>query len=137
MRWSDIPFQPKSRTLRQFAACWLVVFFLLGLVQYHLKHRPQLGLILIGAALLLGIPGLLRPGLVRPIFVSWMVLAFPIGWGLSQTMLLVMFYAILTPVALLFRMRGRDPLRRRRSICASYWVRKETPKDVRAYFRQY
>ena len=138
MKWSDIPFQPTARTLRQFAACWLAAFLFLGLSQYHFKHRPHLGLVLIGGALLLGIPGLLRPKWVRPIFVGWMVVAFPIGWIVSMLMLLLLYFAVFAPMGLLFRLIGRDVLVRRSTPGReTFWVLKRSAVDVRQYFRQY
>jgi hypothetical protein len=53
-------------------------------------------------------------------------------------MLFVMFYGVITPVALVFRLRGRDLLRRRPEPGATtFWLPKDTPQDVRSYFRQY
>jgi hypothetical protein len=53
-------------------------------------------------------------------------------------MLLLMYYAILTPVAFLFRLQGRDLLRRKREPDATtFWLPKDTPQDVRSYLRQY
>jgi len=122
--------------LRQFSAGWIVCFGLLAARQYFRgHHEAAIALGVVGVVF--GVSGLGRPGVMRWIFVSWMMLAFPIGWVLSQIMLLLMFYVILTPVAVLVRIGGRDVLRRRRSNCESYWVVKETPKDVRSYFRQY
>ena len=39
----------------------------------------------------------------------------PRRWLISRLMLLLMFYGVITPVALFFRMRGRDLLRRKRA----------------------
>ena len=39
-----------------------------------------------------------------------MVLAFPIGWTVSQVMLALMFFGLFTPIGLVFRLIGRDPL---------------------------
>ena len=53
-------------------------------------------------------------------------------------MLLVMYYGVITPVALLFRIQGRDLLRRKRLPSeTTFWAPKQTPQDVRSYFRQY
>src|SRR6478609_6215247 len=138
MKWSDIPFHPKDRTLRQFAACWLVIFTLLGLSQYYLKHRPQLGLLLIGGALLLGIPGLFRPKLLRPVFVGWMVLVFPIGWAVSLLLLALLYFVVFTPIAWVLHLAGRDALGRRyASGQETFWSPKRSTFDVIQYFRQY
>mgnify|MGYP001438334408 CR=1 FL=1 len=138
MTWSDIPFRPTSKALRQFAAAWLVFFLAFGAHQYLVRRHPMAGLVLMGFALVIGLPGLIKPAAVRWLFVGWMVVAFPIGWLISQLMLLIMFYGLITPVALFFRLRGRDLLRRKPAPPgASYWLPKATPHDVRSYFRQY
>ena len=97
-----------------------------------------LGSLLAALAVGLGLTGLIRPAWVRPVFVGWMMLAFPIGWLMSQVMLIVMFALVITPVGCLFRLIGRDPLALTppRSV-GSYWQPKPMPVDVRRYFRQY
>src|SRR4051812_131040 len=113
MTWSSLPLNPSLRTLRQFAAAWLVFFAGLGAHQYVAKGNPSAGLALGLMALLVGMPGLIRPGILRWVFVTWMVLAFPIGWLISNLILAVMFYGLITPMALVFKMRGRDALNRK------------------------
>jgi hypothetical protein len=75
---------------------------------------------------------------VRLIYVGWMVLAFPIGWTISQIMLAVMFIGLFAPIGLIFWLVGRDPLHRTR--CPgreSFWVPKPAPADLRRYFKQF
>src|SRR5881394_976944 len=122
MKWSDVPFQPTEKALRQFAAGWLVFFLSFGAHQYLARGHHQLGLAFGLLAVFVGWLGLVRPATVRWLFVGWMVLAFPIGWLMSQLMLLTMFYIIITPVALFLRLRGRDLLSRRpTSGAVSFW----------------
>ena len=138
MKWSDLPFNPSRRALRQFAALWLVCFLALGATQYFVRNRPLLGLTLAAAAVMLGIPGLMRPSLLRWVFVACMVVTFPIGWLLSLLVLLALYFLVFTPVAALLRLRGRDVLGRTPAPERdSFWEPKNTPLDVRGYFRQY
>jgi hypothetical protein len=55
----------------------------------------------------------------------------------SQATLLVLFFGVITPVAMLFALVGRDRLARRRPQQDTYWKPKATPQDVRRYLRQY
>ena len=138
MTWSDISSRPTTRALRQFAAAWLVFFLALGAHQYLVRKHPSAGLALMALALVIGLPGLIKPAVVRWLFVGSTVVAFPIGWLISLLMLLLMYYCVITPVALLFRLRGRDLLCRKRApSAATFWLPKHTPQDVRRYFRQY
>jgi len=137
MTFKDIPTDPTPKALRQFAAAWLVFFLAFGVHQFLVRGHQTVGIVMAVAAVVIGPLGLVWPPAVRWIFVGWMVLAFPIGWVLSQVMLLLMFYGLLTPVAALFRLRGRDILHCKRSDRETYWLPKQTPTDVRSYFKQY
>ncbi len=138
MKWSDIQFKPTPKVLRQFAAMWLVFFLAFGAHQYWARGHHRTGLVMGVLAVVFGVLGLIRPAAMRWIFVGWMVLAFPIGWLISQLMLLVLFFVVLTPVALLFRMRGRDLLHRKPGPNqTSFWLPKRTPEDIRNYLKQY
>ena len=66
-----------------------------------------------------------------------MIAAFPIGWTVSQFMLLVLFYVVFTPVALVFRLMRRDALGLRRRDAASYWAVKPGAARAEDYFRQF
>jgi Saxitoxin biosynthesis operon protein SxtJ len=138
MQWSDIQFHPPGKTLRQFAGLCLVFFS--GLAVWHAttSGRGTLTIVLAALALITGLVGLLCPWLIRPIYVGWMVLAFPIGWTVSQAMLALMFYGLFTPIGLLFRLTGRDLLQRgRRPRAESYWSPKPSTTDPRRYFKQF
>ena len=138
MNWTDIDFHPTDRVLRQFAGAWLLVLGAIGASQWLLRGNARAGLALVVAGLVIGIAGLLRPMAVRWIFVAATVAAFPIGWVVSQVMLLVLFIGVITPIALLFKLQGRDRLARKRTIGQqSYWKPKAPARDVRRYLRQY
>ena len=138
MKWSDIPLRPTARALRQFSAAWLVVFLAIGARQYLAYGHHLWGSILMALAVTIGLSGLIWPTAVHWIFVGWMAVAFPIGWLVSQLLLVVLFYGVITPVAVLFRLRGRDILCRNQATEGStYWIPKRTPQDVRSYFRQF
>ena len=66
-----------------------------------------------------------------------MAITYPIGWVVSHVVLAVLFLGVFTPVAVLFRLIGRDALARRRPPDrATYWLPMPAPDDVRSYFRQ-
>ena len=84
MQWTDIPFDPPRTTLRQFAGLCLVVFGGMALWEALVRGHTRSRLILASLALAIGPLGLVRPEWIRWFFVGWMVLAFPIGWTVSQ-----------------------------------------------------
>ena len=138
MQWSDIPFRPPEKTLRQFAGLWLVFFGGLAPWEWFGRHHANLAIALAALALTVGPLGLARPGWCGRSTSAWMVLAFPIGWTVSQVMLALMFYGLFTPIGLVFRLIGRDPLQRaRQPALESYWTPKPAPADLRRYFKQF
>ncbi|HEX3449234.1 MAG TPA: SxtJ family membrane protein [Isosphaeraceae bacterium] len=138
MHWSDIPFDPPRTTLRQFAGLWLVFFGGMALWQGLARGRVGQALVLALIAVTIGPLGMVRPDWMRWVYVGWMILAFPIGWTVSQVMLAVMFFGLFTPIGLLFRLVGRDSLHRARSPeRSSYWSPKPAPADLRRYFKQF
>jgi hypothetical protein len=133
----DVPTITTNRTLRQFAGLWLLVFG--GLAGWYGIHHsnPALGLTFLALGALVGVLGLTKPRRIGPLFVSLMTLTYPVGWLVSRLILALLFYGMFTPLALFFRVIGRDALvRRRRPDCPSHWVPKPTPRDVRGYLRE-
>ena len=132
------PSSTSARHLRQFAAAWLVFLLAAGLHQGFVRGHQKTGVILAIVALVVGVLGLIKPAAIRWIYAGAMALTFPIGWVISRLMVLLMFYGIITPVALFFKLRGRDLLcRKPRPGRVSFWTPKSTPQDVRSYFRQF
>jgi hypothetical protein len=124
------------RTLRQFAALWIVILGALGAWHGLVKGRPFLGVLLSVLAVSIGIVGLIRPEKVRPIYSGLMALTYPIGRVVSLVLLAALFYGVFTPLGLLFRLVGRDALGIRRRDQQSYWTPKPDIVDIRSYMRQ-
>jgi hypothetical protein len=74
----------------------------------------------VGAVLLL--LGFVRPGLLKGPSALWWRFAAALGYVNSRIILTVAFALVLTPLGLIWRILGRDPLRRRRPAAgASGW----------------
>jgi hypothetical protein len=138
MNWADIDLHPSNRVLRQFAAAWLLVLGVIGVNQWFFRGNPRIAMTILVIAVAVGTIGLLRPQSIRSVFVVCTLATFPIGWFVSQLMLLTLFAVVITPVAWLFKINGRDRLWRKRTPeRPSYWKPKAPMHDVRRYLRQY
>lgn len=137
MRWSDLPFGATERTLRRFAGLWLAFFAVLSAWRWSAGAAPGTVVGLAAAGVIVGVAGLVRPALIRPVFVLCLAAAFPIGWFVSRLFLLVVFFGLFTPIALAFKLMGRDALALRPRQVESYWTPKEMPADPRAYLKQF
>jgi hypothetical protein len=128
MKWFNFPLKPTPRVLRQFALAAQQLFL----------HRRATAAGVLGAIALIGLVGLLKPSAVRWLFLGATVAAFPIGWVMTQVVLAVMFYMVLTPLALVFRWRKRDELQLRlKPEQTSFWITRQPERDVRRYLKQF
>lgn len=97
---------------------------------------------MVGSALLLvglvGAAGLIKPRLVKQLFIGAMIVTFPFGWAVTQVMLAIMFYVVMTPIALICRWRGRDPLQiQTQSEKSSFWQPRGDPPPPENYLQQF
>lgn len=91
------------------------------------------GVGLIGALL-----SLLSLDAARLLYVWWMRASMPIGWTLSHVFLSLAFFGVVTPIGVLMRALGRDPMHRRFDRQATtYWTGHEQASDAKRYFRQF
>lgn len=78
------------------------------------------------------------PALGKKLYVGWMVAALPVGWTISRFVLGFVFYVVLTPIGLLMRMTGYDPMKRKLDREAStYWIERPKAPEASRYFRQF
>ena len=125
-----------DRLLRQFAGLWLVFLGGFGIFYAVGRHRVVLGAVLGLLAVIPGLWGLAHPRSMEPIFRIAMAIATPIGLVVSLVLLGVIFYVVITPLALFFKLIGRDALSRRTALATSQWVPREQTTDPRAYWHQ-
>ncbi|MDB5346460.1 MAG: hypothetical protein JWP89_4837 [Schlesneria sp.] len=134
----EINWRPSDRDLRLFA----VVQWFVAAAAAWLLHKKfgwdiaAIALLVASSAGLVG--GLLVPLILRPLFIAWMVAAFPIGWVMSHLVLAIVYYTVITPIGFALRLAGRDTLQRNATPDATtYWTARPQPRESSRYFRQF
>jgi len=126
-----------DRTISQFG--WLFLLFALFIagLQWLRGHSLtwSMTFALIGMAICLA--SQIKPILVRPLFVGWMILLIPINWVVSHLILAAMFFLVFTPIGLCRRLLGADSLRLKKPNAESYWQPRPETSDKRRYLKQY
>lgn len=142
----DLDLIPGEKKLRQFGFIALGALALLAGWIYWRKTLFGLAVepagavasALLAVGSLSGLFSALWPRANQPLYVLLALVSFPIGYVLSHVVLGIIFYLVLTPLGLFFRLVGRDPLSRRFDPEAeSYWTSHAGTKDDERYFRQY
>mgnify|MGYP006288607973 CR=1 FL=1 len=104
--------KPTTKTLREFGfLVGGVGSGLFGLVLPLIKgHALPWQPWLIGS--ILAILGVLLPQSLAPIYRLWMKLGLMLGWINSRIILSIVFFVIITPMALLMKLLNRDTMNR-------------------------
>lgn len=140
----DLNLNPSPKQLRQFGLIGLVVLPLFG---WLFAGKPLPGAFeprqlqihgwFIAAGVALGGFALIRPTLLKWLFVAACVVTFPIGLVLGEVIMATIYMLVFLPVGLFFRITGRDALERDiQKQRDSYWQPKKQPKNAASYFRQ-
>src|SRR5438045_1974684 len=115
------------RELRKFGLSIGGVLLLLGL-WFSYRHRAQ-AVWFLGAGSVLLVLGLGAPKGLKQVYIGWMTLGFLLGFIVSNLLLTLFFYLVLTPTALAARCLGKDFLGRRWDKQAnSYWQERDSSK---------
>lgn len=134
----DIPNEPGPIERKFFG---LIVLLFTGLVGWFLMAKlgwHAAGWILASVGLLVTIAYYAIPALQNRIYRGWLLTFFPLGFVMSHVVLGAIYYLLFTPIAILRRLLGGDPLQRAFDPEAkSYWIDRDGPVEPSRYFKQY
>lgn len=86
---------------------------------------------------LAGIFGLTGTIAARPFYYLWLGIAFFLGLVITPIIITLMYYLLVTPLALLMKAKGRDRLNLKKSNTDSYWTEITPSSDKEQYERQF
>ena len=102
------------------------VLLLVALAPLVHKNAPRWWASIPGIALLAA--ALLRPSLLAPLYRVWFQFGLLLHRIISPVVLGIMFFIVITPIGILMRTFGKDPLHlRHRSEVTSYWIPRIPP----------
>lgn len=121
---------------RSFGYLFSAIIIILGAYLEHKSHSHSVAaaLFLLGGILLA--ISLLKPALLSPLNRAWFVFGMLLGKIVSPIVLGAIFFLMITPIALLMRINGRDALGlRRKKEVATYWVERAAAEPNAASFK--
>ena len=116
----------KGSSNRAFGVVFTAVFLIIALWPLLSGHSPRIWALAISGLVLLitvAVPGLLAvPNRL------WMKFGLLLHRVISPVVLAILFYVVVTPMGLIMRAFGKDPLRLKREVSdPSYWIRRDPP----------
>jgi hypothetical protein len=126
-----------ARELRKFGLMVGGVFVLIG-VLFLLRQRSSY-VIFVGVGAVLMTLGGIWPRALKYVYLAWMALAFALGLIMSNVILTLFFFLLVTPIGLVARLFQKDFLARKwNKQAASYWIPCATEKKIAgSYDRQF
>ena len=119
---------------RTFGVVFATAFTVLALVPLLRGGAPRWWALAAAGVILAA--ALLRPGWLAPVNRVWFRVGRLLHRIVSQIILALLYYAVVTPTGLVIRALGRDPLRLRRDPRAkSYWIPRDPPGPEPATMR--
>lgn len=62
---------------------------------------------------------------LKLLYKGWMKFAHALGWVNTRIILTIVYLLVFTPMALIFKVIGKDPMERKFEKVDSYWVKRE------------
>lgn len=131
---------PSRTQLRWFAALWLPLFgIMVGGMLVWRAHALTAAQVVWGATAVATVLSLISPAIARWVFLGLSYASYPIGFVVSWVALTVLYFVVLTPIGVVMRLAGRDPLRLKADPRAeTYWTpRRHRETDASRAFRQF
>ena len=111
---------------RSFGLVFAAIFALIGLWPLVHWRSPRWWSVVLGGAFLVAALGNLR--ILAPLHRLWLRLGLLLHAVVQPVIMTLLFYTTVTPIALVFRLLGKDPLRLRlEKDATTYWLDRRPP----------
>ncbi|NQV83842.1 MAG: hypothetical protein HQ494_08490 [Rhodospirillales bacterium] len=120
---------------RSFGIVFTVVFAAIGLWPLLDGGAPHLWALIAAGGFLAA--GLVAPALLKPFNRAWFLFGLGLHKVVNPMVMGLLFFLTVTPIALILRIQGKDPLRRRfEPDATSYWIERTPPGPEAETMRQ-
>ena len=141
--FKDVNWNPGRAERKKFAVSLIIGFPVIALIMGTVARLTAnawkpffLWLGVIGLAI--GVVLWLIPQIARPFYAVWFFIGCCVGIVMGNVLFAAFYYLLLTPMGLVMRLAGRDPLRRKFDRATpTYWQDAEKVIDLKRYYRQF
>lgn len=114
--------------IKQFGITLTVILAIFGTLHF-IKHHIVPAQWFFGISIALFLVSISMPKMLKPVYVIFLKVAHALGWFNTRVILILIYYMLITPIALIMRIFGKDLLNRKIDDKApSYWVKRPVLK---------
>ena len=136
MNLVEVNWHPSSRKLRQYGIVMIVGFGLIGLLFRYGFKATDASWVIWGFGAVSGVLGLTGTRAALPLYWLWMGIGFVMGNVMNRLLLALVFYLVVTPMALVMKLVKRDRLHIKPQQTDSYWIDVPPVSGANPYERQ-
>ena len=135
----SVNWNPSRKDLNGFRLISLIATGLIAGFLYAVKQvDPRWCMAIVSVGGFIALSGFISMKLTRYIYIVLIAVTLPIGLTVSFLLMTVFYFGLITPLGCVFRLFGRDALRRRFDRRAqSYWIPHEQTTKTQRYFQQF
>ena len=117
-----------KKDLKNFGLTIGIILSLFGLFLFY--KQIDYFIYFVGVGLTFLSLGLIAPKILKPIYKVWMTFAVIIGWIMTRLILSILFYSVITGIAILTRIIGKDFLNLKVNNRESYWNNRDSDHEL-------
>ena len=112
---------------KSFGLLFFVVF--MGIAIYQYSNIGKINIYLISISLIFFALGIINSRVLTPFNRLWMKFGFLLGKIVAPIVMGIVFYFVITPIALLLRIFKKDVLNLKKNKSTTYWIKKTDIKS--------
>ena len=112
---------------KSFGIVFFIFFLLISL--YPLTNQENIRIWSLIISLIFLILGLLDSKILNPFNILWFKFGIILGRIISPIIMFIIFFFVVTPIALLMKLLKKNPLNLKFNKSSTYWIEKSGPKS--------
>ncbi len=138
MAFIEINKNPPRAQLASFGRLWAPAFAMIFSTMFWNAALFQGCVISLTIGLLIALIGWVNPLCLKSVFVTLMIVTYPLGMLIGFILMAGVYYLCIVPIGVMLRIFGKDPLAKRWDVEAkSYWIERSDMAPVAQYFKQF
>lgn len=123
------------RDIKLFGFVFTILLSLLSIKLF--KSGIQFYKNIIGIAFIFFISSLFIPRIISPIIKIFNLFGNFIGWLVTNTILILIFYLVITPTGIFLSLINKDLLKLKETNNNTYWIKKQEALEISKYTKQF